>query len=189
MRHPFMAEVATRLAAAGIATLRYQFPYMESGRRRPDPPHRLEGTVRSAVAFAAERAKGLPTFCGGKSMGGRMSSRSAADGGLPGVEGFIFMGFPLHPPGKPGTARAQHLFKVRLPMLFLQGTRDPFAKLDLLRPLCEELGVRATLHLVEDGDHSFKVRKRSGRSEPDVLDELAETTSGWIQRILGVPAP
>ena len=187
MRHPFMTAVADGLAAAGVASLRYQFPYMEAGRRRPDPPHLLEAAVRSAVQFGRERAEGLPVFCGGKSMGGRMSSRAAAENGLPSVRGLIFLGFPLHHPGKPSTSRAEHLYGLDLPMLFLQGTRDPFAQLDLLSPVCEKLGSWAALHVVEDGDHSFKVRKRSGRSEADVLDELVETISGWIGRIVDVP--
>ena len=187
MRHPFMTAVADGLAAAGVASLRYQFPYMEAGRRRPDPPHLLEATVRSAVLFGVERAEGLSVFCGGKSMGGRMSSRAAATDGLPSVRGLIFLGFPLHPPGKPSTGRAEHLYGLDLPMLFLQGTRDPFAQLGLLSPVCEKLGSWATLHVVEDGDHSFKVRKRSGRSEAYILDELVETISGWIGRIVDVP--
>jgi predicted alpha/beta-hydrolase family hydrolase len=187
MRHPFMTAVANGLAAAGVGSLRYQFPYMEAGRRRPDPPHLLEATVRSAVRFGVERAEGLSVFCGGKSMGGRMSSRAASVDGLPGVRGLIFLGFPLHPPGKPGTSRAEHLYGLDFPMLFLQGTRDPFAQLDLLSPVCEKLGSRVTLHVVEDGDHSFKVRKRSGRAEAAVLDELVETISGWIGRIVDVP--
>lgn len=186
IRHPFMTAVASGLAGAGVASLRYQFPYMEAGRRRPDPPHLLEATVRSAVAFGVERAEGLTVFCGGKSMGGRMTSRAAAEDRLPGISGMIFLGFPLHPPGKPDTSRADHLQDLDLPMLFLQGTRDPFAQLDLLRPLCDKLGRWATLHVVEDGDHSFKVRKRSGRSEVEVLDELVETISGWIRQILDV---
>lgn len=187
MDHPFMTAVADRLAAAGVASLRYQFPYMEAGRRRPDPPHLLQATVRSAAAFGLERAERLPVFCGGKSMGGRMSSRAAAEDGLPDVKGLIFLGFPLHPPGRASIARAEHLSGLDLPMLFLQGTRDPFAQPDLLRLVCDKLGPRATLHVVEDGDHSFKVRKRSGRSEAEVLDELAETITGWIGRIVEVP--
>ncbi len=180
MTHGFMTEVARGLAAAGIASLRYQFPYMDAGRRRPDPPHVLENTVRSAVSFGLETAHGLPLFAGGKSMGGRMSSRAAAASGLEGVRGLVFLGFPLHPPGKPGTERAKHLARVSLPMLFLQGTRDTFARLDLLRPLCKELGARATLHEVDGADHSFKVLKRSRRTEDDVRLELVGTISGWI---------
>jgi predicted alpha/beta-hydrolase family hydrolase len=186
MSHTFMTGVARGLAAAGIASLRYQVPYMEAGRRRPDPPHLLESTVRSAVAFGLERSEGLPIFAGGKSMGGRMSSRAAADNGLPGVRGLVFLGFPLHPPGRAGTERAEHLSRVTVPMLFVQGTRDSFARLDLLRPLCERLAPRATLHLVEGGDHSFKVLRSGGRSEVDILDELSGTISAWVRRILGV---
>jgi predicted alpha/beta-hydrolase family hydrolase len=185
MNHPFLNGVARGLAAAGIASLRYQFPYMEAGRRRPDPPQLLERTVRSAVAFGLERAENLPILAGGKSMGGRMSSRAAADDGLAGVRGLIFLGFPLHPPGRPATGRSEHLFRVKVPMLFLQGTRDALARLDLVRPLCERLGPRATLHLVEGGDHSFKVLKRMGRSEGEILDELTGTISGWVRRTLG----
>lgn len=185
MSHSFMNEVACRLSRAGIASLRYQFPYMEAGRRRPDPPPLLESTVRSAADFGLERVGGLPTFAGGKSMGGRMTSRAAADGGLPGVTGLMFLGFPLHAPGKPGAERADHLARVALPLLFVQGTRDAFARLDLLRSVCEKLGPRATLHLVEGGDHSFKVLKRSGKSQDDVLDELIQAISGWIGQVLG----
>lgn len=188
MRHRFMEAIAGRLAERRIATFRYRFPYVEKGRRRPDPPRLLVATVRSAVAAAksaaATAAGDLPLFAGGKSMGGRMTSTAASEDALAGVRGLIFFGFPLHPPGKPGTARGDHLAGVNLPMLFFQGTRDKLAELDLLRPLCERLGAGATLHVVEGGDHSFGVLKRSGRTGDEVLDELASTAEGWILRNL-----
>ncbi len=180
MRHPFLEGVAGRLAEAGVATLRYQFPYMEQGGRRPDPPHLLQAAVRGAVAAAGAGARSLPLVAGGKSLGARMTSSAQVDEPLPGVRGLIFLGFPLHPPGKPGIERARHLEKVDLPMLFLQGTRDNFARLDLLEPVRQGLGDRATLHLVQDGDHSFKLPRRSGRAETDVLGELAAAIVRWI---------
>ena len=179
MRHAFMEAVAGRLAGRGIATFRYQFPYWEQGKRRPDPPRVLVRTVRSAVVAAADLAGGLPLFAGGKSMGGRMTSTAASEEALPGVRGLIFFGFPLHPPGKPATVRGDHLAGVRVPMLFLQGTRDKLAELDLLRPICARLGDRATLHVVEGADHGFHVLKRSGRTDDEVLDELADTATAW----------
>jgi predicted alpha/beta-hydrolase family hydrolase len=185
MRHPFLETLAELLAEKSIATLRYQFPYMEAGRKRPDPPHLLEATVRSAVEVARSEAGGTPLLAGGKSMGGRMTSRAAAASPLPGVSGLVFLGFPLHPPGRPGADRAEHLYGLDLPLLFLQGTRDGFARLDLLQPVCERLGARATLHLVEGGDHSFKVLKRSGRSQGQVLEQLAEGISTWARRVSG----
>jgi predicted alpha/beta-hydrolase family hydrolase len=187
MRHRFLESMAAVLASRGVATLRYQFPYMEKGRGRPDPPAVLEGTVQAAVRFASEAAPELPIIAGGKSLGGRMTSRAAADSPLPGVRGLAFLGFPLHPPGRPGTNRAEHLDLVDLPMLFLQGTRDDFAQLDLLRPLCRDLEPRVTLHLVEGGDHSFGVLKRSGRRPEDVLDELADTLVRWARPIAEGP--
>lgn len=179
MRHAFMEAVAGRLADRGIATLRFQFPYTERGGRRPDPQPILLATVRSAVAAAAEAADGLPLFAGGKSMGGRMTSLAAAAEPLAAVRGIVFFGFPLHPAGRPSAERGEHLARVALPMLFLQGTRDALADLELLRPVCEALGSRATLQIVDDADHSFHVRKRSGRSDEDVLDELADAVRGW----------
>ncbi len=183
MRHPFMAAMSERLAARGIATFRYQFPYMEAGRRRPDHRGVLEKTVRSAVAAAAEAAPGVTLFAGGKSMGGRMTSQAAAREPLPGVRGLVFFGFPLHPPGRPAIVRGDHLDDVAVPMLFLQGTRDPLADLELLTPIAESLGARATLHVVEGGDHSFGVLKRSGRTRDEVLDELADAAAGWARSV------
>jgi len=183
MRHPFLHQMAERLAARGIATFRYQFPYMEAGKKRPDPPAVAAAAVRAAVAEAARRLAGLPLIAGGKSFGGRMTSAAASEAPLGGVRGLAFLGFPLHPPGKPGTARADHLDKVTVPMLFLQGTRDEFAEMSLLVPVVERLGRRATLRRVEGGDHSFAVPKVSGRGRDAVLDELAEALSSWAARL------
>ena len=162
MRHAFMEGVSERLAGGGIATLRFQFPYLEQGRRAPDPPRVLTAAVRAAVDAAAQAAPGLPLFAGGKSLGGRMTSTAAAQQPLPGVRGLVFLGFPLHQPGKPGRARADHLRDVALPMLFVQGTRDTLADLGELRPMLDGLGGRATLHVVEGGDHSFHVLNAPG---------------------------
>ncbi len=181
MSHPFMEKLANELASVGVATLRYQFPYMEERRRVPDKPAVLTATVRAAVRAAAEAAPGLPLLAGGKSMGGRMSSQAAAERPLDGVPGLVFFGFPLHPPKQPGMKRAEHLAKVTVPMLFLQGTRDELADLKLLRPVCAKLGPRATLHVIETADHSFHVLKSSGRSDAEVLRELAETTVSWAE--------
>jgi hypothetical protein len=183
MSHPFMEKLAGELADRGVATLRYQFPYIEERRRVPDPPAVLMATVVAAVRRAAEAAPGLPLFAGGKSMGGRMTSQAAAHNPLDGVRGLVFFGFPLHPPGRPGTKRADHLAKVTIPMLFLQGTRDALADLTLLRPVCAKLGSRATLHVVETADHSFHVLKSSGRTDEQVLRELAETAASWAEAI------
>src|SRR6267143_6256052 len=179
MRHPFLESIAQRLAERSIATLRYQFPYMEQGARRPDPPAVAAATVRAAVAEAARLAPGLLLVAGGKSFGGRMTSTAQAEEPLSGVRGLVFLGFPLHPPGRPGDSRAEHLAQVRIPMLFLQGDRDEFADLKLLRPVVKRLGVGATLHLVEGGDHSFHVLKRSGRTDADVISELADAIVKW----------
>lgn len=193
MRHEFMGNVAMRLVRQRIATLRYQFPYLEQGRNRPDPPGLLEATVRCAVdeahRFAAEMGgtDAVPLFAGGKSMGGRMTSNAQSKAPLDGVLGLVFLGFPLHPAKQPSVARAAHLREISLPMLFLQGTRDALADLPLLRPVCEELGTRATLHLVDGADHGFHVLKRSGRSDGEVLDELARQTREWIDRTVTVP--
>ncbi len=183
MAHPFLAALAAELAAVGVATLRYQFPYMEQRRRVPDPPAVLTATVRAAVRIAAEAAPGLPLIAGGKSMGGRMTSQAAAQQLLEGVRGLVFFGFPLHPPNKPSTKRAEHLTKVQVPMLFLQGTRDTLADLTLLKPICESLGSRATLHIIETADHSFHMLKKSGKTDADVLRELAQTAASWAENL------
>ncbi len=181
MRHIFMDEIAALLGERGIATLRYQFPYMEVGRRYPNPQRILTATVRRAVAAASEAAPDLPLFAGGKSMGGRMTSLAAAEAPLPGVRGIVFLGFPLHGIGKPpGIERSEHLGRVEVPFLFVQGTRDRLANLDFLRPVVAGLEPRATLHIVEGGDHSFKVLKRSGRTPPEVMAEVADTVAGWV---------
>jgi len=179
MRHPFLESISQRLAEQGIATLRYQFPYMERRSRRPDPPAVAAATVRAAVAEAARIAPDLPLVAGGKSFGGRMTSTAQAEEPLPGVRGLVFLGFPLHPPGRPDDKRAEHLAHVQVPMLFLQGTRDDFAALKLLQPLVKRLGERATLHLVEGGDHSFRVPTKSGRSEGEVMGEVVSTIVEW----------
>src|SRR6266850_2402459 len=185
MSHPFMEKLVEELAGVGVATLRYQFPYVEGRRRVPDAPAVLTATVVAAVRAAAEAAPGLPLLAGGKSMGGRMTSQAAAQGPLDGVRGLVFFGFPLHPPNQPGTKRADHLAKVAMPMLFLQGTRDTFADLELWRPVCTKLGSRATLHVIETADHSFHVLKKSGRGDPEVLRELAEEAASWAEGIEG----
>jgi len=182
MRHPFLEKLSDAFAAQGVATLRYEFPYMEQGKRRIDPSPLLHERVREAVAAAAR--EGLPLFAGGKSMGGRMTSQAQSLAPLPQVLGLAFVGFPLHPAGRPGVERAEHLRAVRIPMLFLQGTRDELADLALLRPAIDRLP-RATLHVVDDADHSFHVRKSSGRADQDVLAELASTFAQWAQRTIG----
>lgn len=180
MDHAFMAALAGRLADRGIAVLRFQFPFMDQGSRRPDPPAVAQAAVRAAVAEAARRVPQVPLFAGGKSFGARMSSQAQAQDPLAGVRGLAFVGFPLHPAGKPGTARAAHLADVRIPMLFLQGTRDALADLALLRPVLAPLAPHATLHVVEGADHAFHVLGRSGRRDEDVLDELATTMVDWM---------
>lgn len=180
MRHRFLEMMAGALAARGVATLRYQFPYMEVGARRPDSPAVAEAAVRAAVRHAAELRPDLPVIAGGKSFGGRMTSGAAAKS-LPKVGGLAFLGFPLHPPGRPATARADHLDSVDVPMLFLQGTRDQFAQLNLITAVCQRLGPRALLHLIEDADHSFGVPRRSGRTPASVTDELADTLVHWAR--------
>ena len=184
MRHPFLEAVARALAEQKIATLRYQFPYMEQRARRPDPPAVAAATVRAAVAEAARVAPGLPLIAGGKSFGGRMTSTALAEEPLPSVRGLVFLGFPLHPPGRPADKRAEHLAQVRIPMLFLQGDRDEFADLKLLGPVIKQLGERATLHLVAGGDHSFHVLKRSGRTDGDVMGELVQAMVDWTGRLI-----
>jgi uncharacterized protein len=184
MNHPFLEALSRELNSAGVATLRYQFPYMEKGRRLPDAPAVLTGTVRAAAHQAKQLAPDLPLFAGGKSMGGRMTSMAASEQRLETVRGLVFFGFPLHPPNRPGTKRADHLARVTVPMLFLQGTRDAFADLDLLRPICERLGPRATLRTFEGADHSFHVLKSSGTNDAAVLRDLVENTAGWTRGIL-----
>lgn len=186
MRHPFMETIAERLAAREIATFRYQFPYMEKKSRRPDPTPILLATVRCAVEAAGAVAGDLVLLAGGKSMGGRMTSNAATTAPLPGVRGLVFFGFPLHAPGRRGTERAEHLSDVTVPMLFLQGTRDDFADLTLLRPVCDRLGARATLHVVEDADHSFHVPKRSGKTDDEVLDDLVGKVREWAEQFRAV---
>lgn len=184
MSHPFMKEVSERLAGAGIATLRYQFPYMEKGQARTDAPTVAAATVRAACEAARAEAPDLPLVAGGKSFGGRMTSTAQAEEPLPGVRGLVFFGFPLHPPNRPGISRAEHLSGVRVPMLFLQGTRDNLADLEMIRGVTARLGALATLHVIEGGDHSFAVLKRSGRTGDEVMAELAGTAAAWVDRLL-----
>ena len=181
MRHRFMDAIAGALAARGIATLRYEFPYMSAGGRRPDPPPVLQTTVRAAVAAAARLAPDLPRVAGGKSLGGRMTSGAQAREPLAGVHALVFLGFPLHPPKQPGVSRAEHLAGVHIPMLFLQGTRDELADLALVTGVCRELGPRATLHVVEGANHAFEVLKRSGRTDEEVREELVRTIEEWCR--------
>jgi predicted alpha/beta-hydrolase family hydrolase len=180
MRHPFLETVADRLSQRGVATFRYQFPYMEAGKSRPDAGALLQSTVRSAIEYASGLAGGLPLVAGGKSLGGRMTSLAASTASLPGVSGIVFLGFPLHAAGRPGVKRAAHLSEVEPPMLFVQGTRDRLANLELLREVCGRLGDRASLYVVEGGDHSFEVLKRSGRTRHEVLDEVVLAVVRWL---------
>jgi len=181
MRHHFLAQAADVFAGRGIATYRYEFPYMQAGKNRPDPPGVAEAAVRKAVAAAAHAAPGLPLIAGGKSFGGRMTSQAQADEALPGVRGLVFFGFPLHAPGKPSDERAAHLASIQVPMLFLQGTRDEFAQLDLLEAVVKKLGSLATLELFDDADHSFHVPARSGRKDADVRSEVLEKAARWMR--------
>lgn len=181
MEHAFLAALAQRLVAQGVAVLRFQFPFMQQGSRRPDPPAVAQAAVRAAVEEAGRRCPGVPLFAGGKSFGARMSSQAQAQAPLAGVRGLVFVGFPLHPAGKPGTARADHLANVQLPMLFLQGTRDALADLALVQDVVQPLAPRATLHVVEGADHAFHVLVRSGRDDDEVLDELAATAAAWMR--------
>jgi predicted alpha/beta-hydrolase family hydrolase len=187
MRHPFLEAFAQALAGRGVATWRYEFPYMAAGRGRVDPPDVCDATIRAAVAAAAVAAPRLPRVAGGKSFGGRMTSTAQARAPLDGVRGLVFAGFPLHPAGRPGTARADHLAGVAVPMLFLQGTRDELAPLASLSPVVGRLP-RATLHVVDDADHGFHVRRKSGRDDDAVVGELAEAVIGWAVRTRIVPA-
>jgi predicted alpha/beta-hydrolase family hydrolase len=182
MRHAFLESVASALGESGIATLRYQFPYMQKASRRPDPPAVLKATVRAAVRAAAAAAPDLPLLAGGKSMGGRMTSQAAADEPLEGVRGIVFFGFPLHPAGSPSSERGAHLSRVTLPMLFLQGTRDRLAELERLRPLLAAIP-RATLSVFEGADHSFHLPKSAGRTDDDLLSEMARTVADWTSSL------
>jgi uncharacterized protein len=179
MRHTFMTALSRELAAEKIATFRYQFPYMENRRKAPDRPPTLTATVAAATQAAHSAAPELPLLAGGKSMGGRMTSTAASENLIPAVRGLVFFGFPLHPPKQPATKRGDHLAKVTQSMLFLQGTRDDLADLKLLKPICKKLGDRATLHIIEGADHSFHVLKSSGKTDTEVLRELAHTTAQW----------
>jgi hypothetical protein len=180
MTHAFMSDLAVALGERGIATLRFQFPYMESGSKRPDSPAVAQAAVRAAVKAASESLPGVALFAGGKSFGGRMTSQAQATAPLDGVRGLIFVGFPLHPAGKPSSERARHLNEINLPMLFLQGTRDALADMALMKACTDSLGDRASLHVVEGADHSFHVLARSGRSDAEAIEELAQTIAGWI---------
>ncbi len=184
MRHPFMERVAQGLGERGIATFRYEFPYMERGSKAPDRPPVLVARVREAVAEAAERAPDLPLLAGGKSMGGRMTSTAAAEGELPGVRGLAFFGFPLHAVGRPSAGRGAHLADVGIPMLFLQGTRDKLADLGLLEPLVRSLRPRPELHVVDGADHGFHVLKRSGRTDGEVMAELCDAFAAWSEAVI-----
>jgi uncharacterized protein len=179
MRHPFMGALSRELAAEKIATFRYQFPYMENRRKAPDRPPTLTATVAAAVQAAHSAAPELPLLAGGKSMGGRMTSTAASENLIPAVRGLVFFGFPLHPPKQPATKRGDHLANVTQPMLFLQGTRDDLADLKLLKPISKKLGKLATLHIIEGADHSFHVLKSAGKTDAEVLRELAHTTAEW----------
>jgi predicted alpha/beta-hydrolase family hydrolase len=183
MAHASMEAIAAGLADRGMATLRYQFPYMEKGSKRPDSPAVAHGAVRAAVAEAAQCCAGLPLIAGGKSFGGRMTSQAQALRALPGVRGLAFFAFPLHPAGKPSSDRAKHLADVDIPMLFLQGTRDALAELSLLEPVVKKLGKRATLHLVKEADHSFHVLARSGRNDREVMTEVLDAFAAWAGKI------
>ncbi len=179
-----MTTRAAELAERRIATLRFQFPYMELGSRRPDPSPVCHATVRAAVTEAARLAPSLTLIAGGRSFGGRMTSQAQAIEPLPGVKGLAFLGFPLHPAGKPSVERAAHLRDVKIPMLFLQGTRDELAKLELLRPVIDELGSLATLKLLPDADHSFHVPVRSGRKDAEVRAEMLDRFAEWVERAI-----
>jgi len=183
IRHRFFEALVPLLGARSVATLRYQFPSMESGRRRPDPPAVAHRTVRDTVRAAAEHAGDLPLLAGGKSFGGRMTSQAQAEAPLPGVRGLVFLGFPLHAAGKPDRRRAEHLERVGIPMLFVQGTRDTLAFLDEFRPVVIALGARGTLTVIEGGDHSFAVPKSAGRTVEDVLGEVAGAVARWAEAV------
>ncbi|HEY2678391.1 MAG TPA: alpha/beta family hydrolase [Steroidobacteraceae bacterium] len=184
MLHSFMENLAIDLSTRGIATLRYQFPYMEKRGRRPDPPALCHATVRAAVAAAQERLPALPLFAGGKSFGGRMTSQAQAAAPLPGVRGLVFLGFPLHPPKEPSDARGEHLARVAVPMLFVQGARDAYAEPGLLNPLIERLGEKATLCLLPDADHSFHVPARGAVSAAQTNEAMLGAFASWAASII-----
>lgn len=188
MAHPFMATTAQGLAERGIATLRYQFPYMERGSKRPDVPRIAHAAVRAAIAEAARLVPDLALFAGGKSFGGRMTSQTQAASPLSGVRGLVFLGFPLHPPGQMSDERGNHLLEVRIPMLFMQGTRDEFADLKLLQSLIERLGSQATLKTFENADHSFHVPARTGRKDAEVRAEMLDALADWIEKAISIPS-
>jgi predicted alpha/beta-hydrolase family hydrolase len=183
MAHPFMATVADGLTTRGVASLRYQFPYMEQGLKRPDAPKLAQATVRAAVSEASRLVPRLALVAGGKSFGGRMTSQAQAASPLHGVRGLVFLGFPLHAAGRPSDERGKHLFEIALPMLFLQGTRDALADVTLIERLTQKLGPRATLKLFPDADHSFHVPARSGRKDAEIRDELLDTLANWIETV------
>lgn len=185
IHHRFMEMASSKLANRKIATLRFNFPYMENGRKSPDPQPILKKTIRSAVKVASGLPGRLPLLAGGKSLGGRMTSMTASEKPLTGVRGIVFFGFPLHAPGRPSSERADHLNEVKVPMLFLQGTRDNLADLNLLKPVCKKLGDKATIHIVEGGDHSFRLPKSAGKSDDEVLAELAQAVSTWSGKLPG----
>ena len=184
MAHPFMAAMANGLAERDIATLRYQFPYMEQGSKRPDSPKLAQATVRAAVAEASRLVPELALFAGGKSFGGRMTSQAQAASPLSGVRGLVFLGFPLHPAGRPSDERGAHLSAVQIPMLFVQGTRDQLADLQLLQTLAGQLGARATLKLFQDADHSFHVPARTGRKDPEIMAGISDALADWIGKAI-----
>jgi uncharacterized protein len=184
MTHSFMEAFANGLSERGIASLRYQFPYMEKGSKRPDPPAVAQAAVRAAVAEAGRIFSGVALIAGGKSFGGRMTSQAQAASPLPDVRGLAFVGFPLHPAGKPSTDRADHLAKIEIPMLFLQGTRDALAEVALIEPAVQRLGSRARLHLVDGADHSFHVLARSGRKDGDVMNEILDAFAAWADSVI-----
>ena len=187
MAHPFMEAVATGLGARGIATMRFQFPFMEAGTKRPDPPAVAHAAVRAAVAEAGRLVPQLALIAGGRSFGGRMTSQAQAASPLPRVQGLAFLGFPLHPAGRPSEDRGKHLSDVQVPLLFLQGTRDALADLPLLRQLIGRLGERATLQLIEDADHAFHVRARTGRKDAEVRVEILDAFAAWAKTVVGRP--
>ena len=189
MRHAFMAAVAAGLARRGVAVLRFQFPSMERASRRPDPPRVAHAAVRAAVSDAKRRLGALPLFAGGKSFGGRMTSQAQGESPLAGVVGLVFLGFPLHPAGRPGEERGEHLARVACPMLFVQGSRDELADVALITPLVERLGPRATLAMFDDADHGFHVRARSGSNDAEVLEHMLDTVVDWMARVVARGAP